>query len=47
MSDTWKKQQGYNFYVYLGPGRIEYFETYDAAKQCADDNGGLEVQEVF
>jgi hypothetical protein len=47
LSESWKKRQGYNFYVYLGPGRIEYFETYDQAKRFADDNGGLEVKEVF
>ena len=31
---------GYRFYVYVGPGNIEYFKTLDAAISYHDEMGG-------
>lgn len=42
---TFKVRQGYRYYVYLGPGRIEYFTDYPKAKQYAD-HWGAEVKEL-
>jgi hypothetical protein len=40
------KDQGFNFYVYLGPGNISYFYTREEAEDFAESNGA-EVQEVY
>jgi len=34
--ETTMKKAGYKYYVYLGPGRIEYFFEFDAAQAYAD-----------
>jgi hypothetical protein len=31
---------GYRWYVYLGPGSIHYFRTFEEAQRCADENDG-------
>jgi hypothetical protein len=41
---TYTKRQGYDYYVYLGPGNISYFRTYEEAKEYADLNDA-EVKE--
>lgn len=46
MKHTWKYEQGYRYYVYLGPGHIEYFEDLESAQECAEKNGA-EVEEMF
>ncbi|MDD4565716.1 MAG: hypothetical protein PHE79_09630 [Eubacteriales bacterium] len=46
MKPTWRAQQGYKYYVYIGPGRIEYFEDLESAQKCARDHGA-EVKEMF
>jgi hypothetical protein len=46
MKQTWKAQQGYKYYVYIGPGRIEYFDDLEAAEACAKDHDS-EVKEMF
>jgi hypothetical protein len=46
MKSTWKAQQGYKYYVYVGPGRIEYFEDLEEAQECARKYGA-EVEEMF
>lgn len=43
---TWKAQQGYKYYVYLGPGRIWYFYDLDVAEDFAREHGA-EVKEMF
>jgi len=43
--ETYMKRQGYKYYVYLGPGRIEYFFELTPAQEYAEKNG-VEVQEV-
>ena len=30
------KRQGYNWYIYIGPGDIHYFETYEEAEKYAE-----------
>ena len=34
--ETFKKRQGYNYYVYVAPGQIEYFERYEDALEYAE-----------
>lgn len=46
MRETYKKQQGYEYYVYVCPGVIEYFFDYDSAKEYAEKNNS-EVKEMF
>jgi hypothetical protein len=46
MEETFLKNQGYRYYVYLGPGQIEYFRCYEDARLYADNNGA-EVKEMF
>jgi hypothetical protein len=33
-------RQGFRFYVYRGPGMIEYFRTIEEAQAWADETGG-------
>jgi len=40
---TYLYNQGYRFYVYLGPGKIQYFFGYEKAKNYAEQNNA-EVQ---
>lgn len=44
--ETYLKRQGYNYYVYVGPGHIEYYVDRDKAQEYADEIGA-EVQEMF
>jgi hypothetical protein len=37
--------QGYRFYVYIGPGNINYYFDHDQAKIFADANG-VEVKDL-
>jgi len=46
MKETFKKSQGFKFYVYVGPGNISYFYDYESAKSFAD-SCDCEVQEMF
>jgi len=43
--DTYMKRQGYSYYVYLGPGRIEYFFELNSAQAYADACGA-QVSEI-
>ena len=45
MKHTKKHNQGYRYYVYIGPGQIEYFTDQEAASAYAYENH-VEVQEV-
>jgi hypothetical protein len=46
MKTTWKAQQGYKYYVYIGPGRIEYFYGLGEAQECARKYDA-KVEEMF
>lgn len=37
---TTMKRNGYRFYVYNGPGMIEYFRTREEAESRAEETGG-------
>lgn len=40
MRESYMKQQGYRFYVYVGPGVIEYFKTLKRAVEYQNTTGG-------
>lgn len=41
MNDTkYIRDYGYRYYVYLGPGNIKYFYTFDEAQIYATETGG-------
>lgn len=40
MANTAKYNEGYRYYVYVGPGHIEYFYTLREAMYFQEDNGG-------
>ena len=44
--ETFKKRQGYKYYVYVKPGQIEYFFDYKSAQIYALKYNA-EVKEVF
>ena len=44
MQKTFMAQQ-YKYYVYCGPGHIEYFNDLGKAQDCAKDDG-TEVKEM-
>jgi hypothetical protein len=46
MKHTSMYNNGYRYYVYLGPGNINYFTTYREALIFAEDNGG-DIKEVY
>jgi hypothetical protein len=46
MKHTWKYEQGYRYYVYISPGRIEYFYDLESAQECAQMYDA-EVKEMF
>ncbi len=40
MQESYMRQQGYRFYVYVGPGAIEYFKTLKEAVEYQNIMGG-------
>ena len=40
MSESSKRRQGFRYYVYLGPGAIEYFTTLVDAQDYQSEFGG-------
>lgn len=40
MTHTSKYNEGYRYYVYLGPGNIEYFKEVTDALNFVKENGG-------
>lgn len=46
MRSTQLKEDGYRYFVYLGPGDVKYFYSLESARAFADETGCY-VQEMF